>query len=180
MMKEFEKYAGFKVLNFFLLNPKTKIHIKALAKRLKVSPSTAKFYCDLFLREELFNVEKKGNLKIFSLNNNSVYTRELKKVLALIRFKECGMDRIIKSGTLAVYGSYASGEFDERSDVDILVIGKKSDLEEESFLRFRKKLKKDIQITIIPYYRWERMKKRKDPFVMEVLENHILIKGEKL
>jgi len=182
MIREFEKYAGIRILKFFLLNPRIEIHIKEVAKKLNVSPSTAKFYCDLFLREGIFVVEVKGNLKIFSLNNTA-YIKELKKIFALFYLKEFGLEKIVKGGSLAVYGSYASGEFNEKSDIDIIVICEEKDLDKNLVLSLEKRIGKKIQLIIIPYHKWEKMKggkDRRDPFAMEVLANHILIKGNKL
>lgn len=180
MIAEFEKYVGFRILKFFLFNPKTQIHLKGVVRRLKISPSATKFYCDLFSRGGLFNVARSGNLRIFSLNNESVYVKELKKVFALLEFKECGIERMTKKGSLAVYGSYASGEFDEKSDLDILVIGDEKDVDKEFVLKFEKKINKQVQLTVMPYYKWEKMKQQKNQFVSEVISNHILVKGVEL
>ena len=180
MLSQLEKNAGFKILEFFLFNPKTEVHLKELAKKLKMSPSTVKHYCDSFLKENLINEIKKGNLRIFYLNL-SVYTKELKKALALLYFKEKGMEEICRADvTFVIYGSYASGEFDEKSDLDILVIADKKDVNTDFVLKFEKKINKQIQITAIPYYRWEKMKKNKENFANEVLSNHILIRGSRL
>ena len=181
MFKEFRKYAGIKLLEFFIFNPKTEVHIKELSRKLKISPSTTKYWCDLFLKHGILIVNKKGTLRIFSLNNSSVYTKEIKRVHMLLYFKELGIEKISKKDTsLAIYGSYASGEFDENSDIDILIIGKDNEVNKDFVLKFEKKIKKQVQLTIIPYYKWEEMKRKKDPFVMEVLSNHILIKGVSL
>ena len=82
--------------------------------------------------------------------------------------------------SLAIYGSYSSGEFNEKSDLDILIIGKKKEENKDFALKFGKKFGKEIQLTTISYYEWEKMKKNKDPFALEVLSKHILISGADL
>jgi len=181
MIKEFEKYAGFRVLRLFIFNPGAEMYIKEVAKKLNISPSTAKFNCDLFLKEGFFNVAEKGNLKIFSLDNGSVYVRELKRLFALLAFREAGIERMLKGGmSLAIYGSHASGEFNEDSDVDIIIIGAEKQADRGFILSFEKKTGKQVQLTVIPYHKWEMMKRRRDVFASEVLRNHILIKGAEL
>lgn len=180
MMVLFGKNAGVKILNFFIFHPREEIHLKGIAKKLKISSSTAKFYCDLFEKEKLLNVKEQGNLRIFSLNNEYVFVKELKKVFALISFKSLGIESIIKEGSLAIYGSHASGEFDEESDIDLIVIGKEKDVNKNLVLKFEKESGKQVQLTILPYYKWSKMKEGRDPFALEVLEKYILIKGEKL
>ena len=179
--RQFERrYVGFRILRFFLFNPRISIHIKALSKKLKVSPSTTNFFCDLFSKDDILKLNKQGNMKIFSLNNESVYVKELKKVYALMYFKEKGIDKIANDVSIAIYGSYASGEFDENSDTDIIIIGNKDKVDEDLVLGFQNKIRKEVSLTILPYYKWEKMKKHKDPFALEVLHNHILIKGNPL
>jgi len=181
MLTEFKKFAGFKILIYFLFNSDLEIHIKELARKLKISPSTAKYYCDFLKKENILEKDKKGNMVIFSLNNSSMYVKELKKTYTLIYLKDLGIETLNKKHmSIAVYGSYSSGEFNEKSDLDILIIGKKKEVNKDLVLKLEKKFEKEIQLTILSYYEWEKMKKNKDAFALEVLSNHILIKGVEL
>lgn len=181
MITEFKKFAGFKILWFFVFNPRTEIYINELAKKLGISPSTAKFYCDIFSDEGIINTERRGNIRFSSLNNASVYVKELKRLLALLHFKESGIEKISGSSTsLAIYGSHASGEFEKDSDLDIIVLGKEGDVDKDYVLRFEKKVGKRVQVTVMPYHKWEIMKKQKDPFALEVLSDNILVSGKRL
>ncbi len=179
MIKIFEKYKGIKILKFFIFNPTKRFYLREIARKLKMSTSTVKTFLDLFVKEGIVIKEKIGNLSIFNLNNESVYVKELKKVFALFYFKENNIEKITNK-TLAIYGSYAKGEFDERSDIDLLVIGKKADINYKALKSFEDNVGIEVQLTVIPYYKWERMKEEKETFAMEVLSNHILIKGPKL
>jgi len=180
MISLFGQNVGVKILNFFIFHAREEIHIKGVAKKLKISPSTVKTYCDIFEKENLLNVKVQGNLRIFSLNNGSVFVKELKKIFALLFFKTLGIEKIIQDGSLAVYGSYASGDFDEESDIDLIVISDEKNVDKNFVLKFEKEAGKQVQLTILPYYKWEKMKNKKEQFALEVLEKHILIEGEKL
>ncbi len=47
----------------------------------------------------------------------------------LLRFKELGIENLALGCTsFAIYGSFNSGNFDERSDLDLLVIGEEEDV----------------------------------------------------
>ena len=48
MIKDLKKYQGINVLSFFLGNPTLEIHLKEISRRLKISPATAKRFCDLY------------------------------------------------------------------------------------------------------------------------------------
>lgn len=178
MILEFEKFNGFKILKFFLFNSKAEIHLKELSRKLDTSPSSVNYYCNVFEEEEIIKSERKGNLRVLSLNDESAYVIELKKCFGLLHLKEQGIEKLIKnSGLLAVYGSYASGEFDEKSDVDILILAKESNVDKDFAAELEKNLGRQIQLTIIPYYKWEEMKKNKESFSQEVLKKHVVLKG---
>ncbi len=179
MIKELRKFVGFRVLEYFITHPSEEIHLKELSRKLKISPGSAKTYCDVFERDGILLAERKGNLKLFKLNNNDFAVREMKKTYYLILLKEFGIEKLAENCiSLAIYGSFASGNFDERSDLDVLVIGE--DVNRDSVLDLQEKLGREIQLTVIPYYKWEKMKKEGDKFAESVLRNHVLIKGAEL
>ncbi|MCD6464059.1 nucleotidyltransferase domain-containing protein [Candidatus Woesearchaeota archaeon] len=179
MLTEFEKYKGIKILKFFIFNPTKHFYLREIARKLKISTSTTKHFLDIFVKESIVSKQEKGNLSIFQLNNKSVYVKQLKKTFALLYFKKAGIETITNK-TLAIYGSYATGEFDEKSDLDLLVIGSRQDINYEALKKFEKTISTEVQLTIIPYYKWGKMKKNKDSFAMEVLLNHVLIKGQNI
>ena len=181
MIREFRKFVGFKVLEYFITHPSIEVHLKELSRNLGISSGSAKIYCDIFERDGILHVKRKGNLRLFTLNNNDFAVRELKKAYYAILLKELGIEKIAENSiSLAIYGSFASGNFDERSDLDILIIGGEEDVNRDLILELQEKLGREIQLTIIPYYRWEKMKKEGDKFAESVLRNHILIKGAEL
>ncbi len=181
MLLKFRSFIGFRVLEFFLKNPSKEIHIRKLSRELEISPGSAKTYCNLLKKENILNEKKQANLKLFQLNNENYLSKEFKKAYHLVYFKELGIEKIIKNEvSLAIYGSYASGEFDEKSDLDILVIGENRDINDKKLMALKNKINKEIQLTVIPYYKWETMKKKSEPFSKTVLKNHILIKGAEL
>jgi len=181
MIKEFEKYAGIKILKYFLFNPDSEIHIQGLAKVLKISSSTTKYQCDILFKEEILKKTNNSNLKIFSLNNMSPYVKNMKITFALLSLKENGIEKISENEiSLAIYGSFASGEFTKDSDIDILLIGKKNNIIEKNLLKFKKEVGREIQLTNLEYHEWEKEKEKNSPFSQEVIKNHILLKGVEL
>ncbi|MCD6227372.1 nucleotidyltransferase domain-containing protein [Candidatus Micrarchaeota archaeon] len=181
MLSIFDKNAGFKILKYFLLHPSKEIHLKEIARKTKTSPGSVKTYCDKFKKKKIITSEKKGNLRIIKLNNDNPLVKQLKKTLILSMLFDKGIEKISKNEiSLVVYGSCASGEFDERSDLDILIIGSKKNVNYKELSRIEKELGVEIQLTVIPYYEWEKRKKQGDGFVFEILKNYILIKGAKL
>src|SRR6056297_3065029 len=110
MLTEYLRYKGIKVLRRFLDHPTTKVHLNQLARDLAISPASAKTHCDLLEKEGLLKTERVGNAKLFSLDNDSPYAKQLKKTHALLELKEHGVENTFQ-GCLAValIGSRAKG-----------------------------------------------------------------------
>jgi hypothetical protein len=181
ILEHFKKFTGFKVLEYFILHPTYDIHLKELSRTLKISPGSAKLYCDLFESEGILISRRKGNLRLFRLNNENFVVKEIKKTYYLLLLKEEGIQDICKKcNSLAIYGSFASGEFDEKSDLDILVIGSKEDVNYTLLHKIEEKVGIRFQLTILPFYKWEKMKEERDPFTESVIRKHVLIKGAPL
>jgi Mn-dependent DtxR family transcriptional regulator len=80
MLREFEKFVGFRVLARFLTHPTGEIHINKFARELGVSPGSVKSYADVFKRDGLLTVTQLGTTRLLSLDNHSFAVRELKRV----------------------------------------------------------------------------------------------------
>lgn len=181
MLKQLRKYQAINVLSYFLENPNLEIHIKELARKLKISPATSKRFCDLLSKEKILIFEKKGNSIFFKLDNENSYVKELKRIFSLTHIREnwknVFMDGIV---SIAVYGSFSSGDYSEDSDLDILIISRKKNLDSSFILDFQKKIKKEVNLAKMTYIEWEKLKNQEDNFVQEILKNHFVIQGDKL
>jgi len=181
MFSSFRKFVGFKILEYFLKYPTEKIHLKELAKKLQISPRSVKIYCDLFHNEGIIKREIRGNMHIFTTNNDNFRVREMKRVYFINLLAEMDIENIAEeSASIAIYGSHASGNYDEKSDVDILIIGQEQQVKRDIIVNIMEEIGKEFQLTVIPIIKWEKMKKDEDNFVKNIIRNHILIKGVEL
>ncbi|NLB01036.1 MAG: hypothetical protein GX837_08785 [Methanomicrobiales archaeon] len=73
-----------------------------------------------------------------------------------------------------------SGTFDEQSDIDILIVGDEAWVDHDRVAALEAKTDREVQVTVVPYYRWERMKEEGDPFAASILENHMFVTGSRL
>lgn len=177
MLHLFRRYAAFRILEHFLNHPTQEIHLKELARELKMSPRSVKIYCDELEKEGVIICRKQGNLRLFSLNNENYVVREMKRAYIAALLKELDIDKLSKKAiSIAIYGSYASGEYDEKSDLDILVVGNKKEVNREILTNISEKIGKDIQLTVFPLYKWDAIRS-KDAFAKSILRNYILIRG---
>lgn len=182
MIAEFSKFAGFKVLNYFLMHPSTEVHVQGLAKKLGINGATSAHYCRQLAKDGILTQRRQANLLLYSLRNDCFAVKELKKAFALTFLKEAGIEEIASEQALssAIYGSFADGTFNEESDLDLIIIGEESSVERDLAVKFEKKAGRSVQLTIIPYFKWEKRKKSNDAFAAEIMEKHILVKGAEL
>ena len=177
---EWKKFKGWVILSFFLKTNK-EIHVKELARQLKVSPQTANYYLKFYKKEGILKERRKGNLLLYSLMDNSL-TRQLKIVYILdILFdfsKNFCKENNITS--LALYGSHASGTYDENSDIDLLVISQNKRLKLEEIKRLEKRLRKEVKIEVFSLGEWRSLKNKKDKFIQSLLSNYILLYGAEI
>ena len=181
MLTIFRKFVGFKILEYFLKYPTEETYLKELAKKLQISPRSVKIYCDLFEKEGIIKREIKGNMHIFTTNNDNFRVREMKRTYFINLLAEMNINNIAEEfASIAIYGSYASGNYDEKSDVDILIIGNEQHVKRDKIVKIMEIIGKEFQLNVIPIIKWEKMKKDKDHFVKNIIRNHVLIKGVEL
>ena len=80
----------------------------------------------------------------------------------------------------AIFGSFARGEERSSSDVDVLVIGRVSELKINALLKpLGRKYGRDFNASVFRRERFDRLSSDADPFVLELLSNPLIpLKGE--
>jgi predicted nucleotidyltransferase len=80
--------------------------------------------------------------------------------------------------SISLYGSFASGEYGDKSDLDILVITadeRKPDTRDLASIELR--LGREVSITSISLAKWREMERKSDKFFLSVKGNNVLIWG---
>lgn len=186
MIELFKQYVKWKILAHFLANPNTPFHIKQLARVLGTSPASISAAVKSFDDGGLLVKEEKGLAHIYRLNPDSAVVAPLKKAYGIAfvlsskpeeKFLEIDQDII----SLALFGSYADGSFDEKSDIDFLVIATRKKEEFSKAAQILENiLKKEVNISVVRLPEWRTMAKRKDAFYKRVVEDHIMLYGSGL
>jgi hypothetical protein len=169
-----------KILNLFSKKPSKSFFVNEIARILNISTSASSITCKKLNKDEILLKNKKGNMVFYSLNNNFL-TREVKKYIFLSDLYSC--KKILENPeyqTVAVYGSYANGEYIEKSDIDFLIITNINEKKTRENLKELNKLNKEISFLIMPFSKWLELKKKNEPIYKEIVANNILLYGEKL
>jgi predicted nucleotidyltransferase len=116
-----------KVLGYYFLNPNARHYSRELAGLLKVDTGNLSKKMSELKKEGLFLVETEGKNCYFTLNKKFPLLKEYQNIYEA-RF---GVAESLKSVLKEVkglseaylFGSYVKGNFEEGSDIDLLVIG---------------------------------------------------------
>jgi predicted nucleotidyltransferase len=186
LIELFKKYVQWKILVHFLENPNTSFHIKQLARELGISPASVSSAVKSFEKDGLLLKEEKGLAHIYRLNADNSMVAPLKKAYGIAfvlssepkeKFLEIDPNII----SLALFGSYADGSFDEKSDVDFLIVtpARKETLI-EALRRLEEELQKEVSMSVFKLSEWRAMAKKGDAFYKRIVGNHIQLYGSGL
>lgn len=171
--KLFSSRVRAKLLTTFFLSPGVEHNAWELSRTLKESYSAV--WKELSRLEGLgiLTSEHKGNSKAYQINSESPIAPELRSMVLKtegiggeIQRRLQGIDGVRKA---FIYGSFASGEADERSDLDLMIIGEVN-LENFAFLitELEKKLNRPINYVIYSEKEWNEKLAGQDPFALNV------------
>jgi hypothetical protein len=101
--------------------------------------------------------------------------------MVLMKIKEKFLEIDPNIISLALFGSYAEGSFDEKSDIDFMIV---TDARKEILIkaakRLEEELEKEVSLSVLKLSEWRAMAKKGDAFYKRVVENHILLYGSGL
>ena len=185
LIELFEKYVNWKVLAHFMKNPSSSFHVKELARTLGISPGSASTAVKKFESSGYLLKEEKGLAHMYELNPEHPAVGPMKKAFGLMRVlalkpaeKFLEVDQNIVS--LALFGSYVDGTYDEKSDLDILVITpSRADLGELG-RKLEGEFGSGVSITALRLSQWQQLARKNDPLYKRIIENHVLFYGSRL
>lgn len=164
-----------KLLSYFFTNPDSKLYLREIAAILKEDPGNLSKELTSLGSEGIFDSESRGNQKYFFLNKEYPLYKELESII----FKTIGIEGTIKDflGKISgvkiafIYGSFAKSSQNGHSDIDLAIIG---DIDEDKLLeeinQAQEKLGREINYTLYSRSDWGRMKKTKDMFVSNIID----------
>ncbi|MBU0497511.1 MAG: nucleotidyltransferase domain-containing protein [Candidatus Thermoplasmatota archaeon] len=181
----FERYKDWKILRLFLQHPDQGFYTKEIARKTGIGSGTVNIFLRNILQDTILTKEIIGNVHLYKLNNDHILVKQLKTVHTLLVLEQITFipqllqkhDAIL---TVVLYGSYASGENDSKSDLDVLLLVKEKKPITVFSQQIEKKVGKNVSIQMMTSAEW-RLLKDKDPIFYEaILENHIVLWGSGL
>jgi len=148
-----------------------------------MSPSAVVRAVESFENEGILRKDVRGREHYFSLNLENCIVPPLKKAygLALLssgRPAEVFLEADPGIISLALYGSYARGDFDERSDIDFLVISHSDRTKLVQAIRtIEGRLGIEANVSAFRLSEWKSMADSGDAYYKNVVHDHIMLHG---
>jgi hypothetical protein len=182
----FESNLIWRLLTYFFRHASSETYAKKLARDCRMGPTSVNRALQKLKNMGLLKMEEKGRVRLYSLNGESEIVRSLKVAWFLALLEERGLVREfveLDEGliSLVLYGSFANGSFDERSDLDLLAISQK---QRRVFVpligRLETSMKMAVSLEVSSILQWKAIREKDEGFHKEVMSNHILLYGSEL
>jgi predicted nucleotidyltransferase len=171
------------LLSTFFLHPDKELYVREIERRTGQNRQNIIRELRNLSDIGLLHSRKQGNLKYYGLNKDFIIYQELKAIFLKTR----GAVAVIKKAFSEeididfafIYGSLAYETENEKSDIDLMVIGKTP---LETLLKLirepEKQLNRDINPSLFELEEIRKRLKEKDPFVTEVMDGpKIILRG---
>lgn len=171
----------FEILKQFLPDYSGQLYGRELIGKVSMSPKNIALTLERLEKENILEVNKKGNMKFYGLNyknpevkdiiilteitNKSYFLKKNRKIAHIFEDE----DRVV-----GIFGSHAKGTQKKDSDVDVFFIGDKrnKDIEEKGKLY-------DLDVHVLYFSEKEFIKliKEKNNLCKEIINNHVILFG---
>ena len=182
------KKNNIKVLRHLVMHRNWQFNITELAKDINLNKGILSRLVKDLEKENLINVSRKGKIKLFSINKDNLF---IKNIIISLFEKETNftvdiLEKLVekletRSESIILYGSFAKGNANLNSDIDVLVITKnKNNLEKD--IEYLKKdfLNNDflLRVDVMDVLELKNIYKIGEPFIKTVIENHKILRGK--
>lgn len=160
----------------YFTNPDAEHFLREMERLFDIPVSMLRKELTALEKEGIFVSKQRGKNLYYSLNKSYPLFEELKSIV----FKTIGVQGLLENrikrikniDTAFIYGSYAKNQESITSDIDLFITG---DIDEDKLVseigRIEKELKREINYSLYSKDDFQKKKKKKDPFIMDVIKN---------
>ncbi len=161
------------LLTHYLMSRTASHYVRELAALLHVDSTNLSRELRRLEQEGLFRSELRGNQKYYSLNRDYPFLKEvfsiLRRTIGVVPALSETLRKISGVKAAFLYGSFAKGEEDAASDIDILIVGKPKAAElADAVTRLEKLLSREVNYTVITAEELKRKLAHNDPFLSDI------------
>lgn len=176
------------ILDVFRNDYGLKVHGRSVSKMILKNQKTVSLKLKNLETKGILKSEQKGKIKEYFLNLDSPLFSHCMSIieesvaLAFIMKHQRFCDLYHKlidffHGPILIFGSFARGNNVKESDIDILLLG---DYDKQKLERILSLYPFEVHVIHMTLKQFERGLLKKESFMLEILENHIILQGSSL
>ena len=154
-----------KIVRFFIENPSIEVSQTEMIEKLKIAKMSAVKWLNILVESKFIVKKQIGRTNIYKLDRENSIVKQI-KILFTMSVLLPKMPKI--DGEIYLFGSSARGEDDEKSDIDILVIGK-----DRSIINKIQNANKKIKVIFFTQIDWSRISRDDAAFYERVEKDRI-------
>lgn len=179
MIQLYQKITHLTVLELFIKNPYERYYLREASRILEISPMTVKRALDTLVKERLLIREEFKNQVLYKGNIESSVFKHLKITYNLAWLEEKEIVDHLKENlaglsSLVLYGSFAKGENDENSDIDLLAVSSSA---KKRDIKLMDMLGRETSLTVLKPAEWKEQAKKNKAFYMDIITEGIVLFG---
>jgi len=178
-----------KIIRILIGSPEREFSLNDVLRETKMSWGTAYPSMKSLVSSRIVTARKAGRTKIYRINKNNLLFRELSGMFkgeseAPLRIAKEFTSKLGKHGieSVILFGSAARGEAKDKSDIDLLFITKGPKPAKKETDALVRDFADRYDIDIVPIYmtqpEFDRRKKKFDRFVMNVIQEGVVLFGK--
>ncbi len=161
------------IVQHLVKNEHKAYYLRELAGILEIDPGNLSRAVKPLTESGLIQEVVKGRLKFFSINRNHPLYKDIKRLIG----KTSGIPDMIRNilkkiegiEKVWIYGSYVSHQMDDKSDIDLFIIGTVSSLRlATEFKSIEKRIGREIQFHVMNRDDYNKRMKKHDIFLYEM------------
>jgi len=176
-----------RILGLYASDYEKSLHLREIARGTKVDVKAVQLQLKRLEERNILSSIMKGRNKEYYLNlSNSIskYYMILAETFASLSY--LGKNFLIKKvideigshieGTIMLFGSFAKGRTNERSDIDLFVVAEKK-IDRSIFTKAGNLIGRETSVKSSTKRQFLKGLENGDPLIREVVSNHIVLKG---
>jgi predicted nucleotidyltransferase len=181
IMISLKSEAAKKLLNYFFLNPEENLYVNEMSRNLGVDKRNLVKKVKELESEGIIRCQKRGNLKLYSINKDYPLYQEYKKIIMKTTGLEEQLRQILKGvdgvREAYIFGSYARNAMEPHSDIDLLVVGSHRIMALQKMVyKLQKESGREINTVNLGEKEFKKKIKDNDQFISGILkQKHIRI-----
>lgn len=185
MSREIINNQSIRIISVFSKNISQGLHGREIARKLKANQKTISSNLNILERAGVLKSNKKGRNIEYSLIKDSFLAKQLLVIAEQYKLIKAASENFViqtiasdiaetTTGIALIYGSYAKGTAEKNSDIDILMIGAPK---KDRFEAIKNRLPIDMHHIVTDSTSFIKSIMKKENFIKEIMDNHILIRG---